>query len=131
MSEKSFKTFLEEEENKHPYLSSIEDELGINPADLEKEPQVASFFSFNKNIKNIGTYKVINFKRDSEGKITHATVKQINDKNINNRQYQNIDGEIKRTEKDSKDKTFIVPIKDLDSLMSQDFTQTQSQGAIA
>lgn len=131
MSEKSFKTFLKEEENKHPYLSSIEDELGINPADLEKEPQVASFFSFNKNINNIGTYKVVDFKRNSQGEITHAVVKQINDKNIKNRQYQNIDGEIKRTEKDSKDKTFIVPIKDLDGLMSQDFTQTPSQGAMA
>jgi predicted peptidase len=125
MKEKSFKTFLKEEENKHPFISSLEDELGIPPDELDTEPQVASFFSFDKNINNLGTYKIINFKTNEKGEKTHAIVKQINDKKIKNRQYQDKNGNLIRVEKPSEDKTFIVPIKDLDKLMSQDFVPNQ------
>ncbi len=124
MKKISFKSFLEEKEN--PYLSSLEDELGIDIKDLKNEPQIASFYSFGKTIQNIGSYKILNFKRNEKGEITHAVVKQANDPVIKNRKYKEKDGSIERErEKESlknTDQIFIVQIKDLDKLLSQDFT---------
>ena len=91
MAEKSFRSFLEEDENKSPYMASLEDEMGIDPRDLEKEPQIGSFFSFGKIASNIGPYKVVKFKRNEDGEITHAIVKQINDPIINSRKYKDKD----------------------------------------
>lgn len=121
MAEKSFRSFLEEDENKSPYMASLEDEMGIDPRDLEKEPQIGSFFSFGKIASNIGPYKVVKFKRNEDGEITHAIVKQINDPIINSRKYKDKDGNITKVDDEKGDKTFIVPIEDLDKLMSQDF----------
>lgn len=121
MKEKSFKTFLKEEENKYPFISSLEDELGIPADELGTEPQVGSFFSFDKNINNLGTYQILRFKKNDKGEKTHALVKQINDKKIRNRQYQDQEGKLVRVDKPLEDKIFLVPIKDLDKLMSQDF----------
>lgn len=128
MTEKTFSDFLKEEEDKHPFLSSLGDELGIKPSDLETEPQVASFFSLGKTLSNIAPYKILSFKRNSEGKITHALVKQSSDKSISNRQYKD-DGKggFTRIEGEPGERTFLVGIDDLDKLMSQDF-QTQQGG---
>jgi hypothetical protein len=121
MKKRSFKAFLEEKEN--PYLSSLEDELGIDIKDLKNEPQIASFYSFGKTIQNIGSYKILNFKRNEKGEITHAVVKQANDPVIKNRKYKEKDGSIEREKENLKkdDQVFIVQIKDLDKLLSQDF----------
>jgi hypothetical protein len=126
MVEKTFCEFLKEEEDKHPFLSSLGDELGINPSDLETEPQVASFFSFGKTLSNIAPYKILSFKRNKEGKVTHALVRQANDKSISNRQYKD-DGKggFARIEGKPGEKTFLVGIEDLDKLMSQDFQPQQ------
>lgn len=102
-------------------MASLEDEMGIDPRDLEKEPQIGSFFSFGKIASNIGPYKVVKFKRNEDGEITHAIVKQINDPIINSRKYKDKDGNITKVDDEKGDKTFIVPIEDLDKLMSQDF----------
>jgi hypothetical protein len=126
MAEKTFSDFLREEEKKHPFLSSLKDELGINASDLEHEPQVASFFSLGGKVSNISPYKILKFKRDHNGRITHALVRQTNDPSMSNRHYKD-DGEggfVKIDEK-PKERTFLVPIGDLDKLMSQDF---QPQG---
>lgn len=124
---KSFKAFLEE---KTPYMSSIEDELGVDPRDLEKEPQIGSFFSLGKNINNIGTYKILKFQRNQDGKITHAIVKQNNDPAIQNRQYKDKEGNVVRVEKEKEDQTFIIPVEDLDKLMSQDFQPPPQQPGV-
>lgn len=122
---KSFKKFIEE---KYPFISSLEDELGIDIGDLEKEPQIGSFFSIGKgNISNISPYKIIEFKRDENGKITHAIVQKNEDK-IKNKQYKEKDGKIFQVKKESK-KRFIVPIEELDKLMSQDFQPAQAPDA--
>lgn len=127
--EKSFKNFIEEEEkNKHPFVSSIEDELGIPAKELNTEPQVASFFSLGGVINNIGPYKVIKFLKNSKDQITHAVIKSINDKSIRNRSYENKDGKMVRIDVEKEDKTHVVPIEDLDKLMSQDFTPPPQTG---
>jgi len=123
---KSFRKFIEEKNQQYPYISSLQDELGINVKDLEKEPQIASFFAFGKgNISNIGPYKIVEFKRNKDGKITHAVVSQNNDEAIQNRQYRDKEGDIARVNNDTESKKFIVAIEDLDKLLSQDFSATQ------
>lgn len=122
MSEKTFKTFLEEEENKHPYMSVLQDDLGINPKDLEDEPQIASFFSLGNTIQNIGPYKIVKFNRNSDGKITNAVVRRVEIKGLSCKRYLDRDGGLSQTDKDpSEGETFVVDIKDLDSLLSQNF----------
>jgi len=122
MAEKTFSEFMKEEESKHPFLSSLRDELGIKPSDLEHEPQVASFFSLGGGATNIAPYKVVGFKRNSNGRITHAMVRNTSDRSISNRHYKD-DGEGGFVKIDGVpgEKTFLVGIEDLDKLMSQDF----------
>lgn len=123
---KTFRKFIEEKEQA-PYISSLEDELGINIKDLEKEPQIATFFAFGKgNISNISPYKIIEFKRNEDGKITHAVVCKNDEGPINSRQYQDKNGEITRVKNDTENKKFIVAIEDLDKLLSQDFSASQT-----
>lgn len=122
MAEKSFRKFIEEEEKGSRYISSLEDELGIDPKDLEKEPQIASFFSIGGITRNLGPYRIIKFKRNSDGEITHAVVSVSRDTTIKNRSYKDEEGRLSRINGDRKeDKQFIVPIEDLDKLLSQDF----------
>lgn len=129
MTEKSFRKFLEEQENKSPYLSSLADELGLDPRDMEKEPQVASFFSMGGTTNNIGSYRIVKFKRNEDGEITHAVVKKINDPVVKKRTYKDKDGEFVRIDDEQGEETFLVPVEDLDKLLSQDF-QPQ-QGGVA
>ena len=116
---KSFKSFLKEEENS-PYLTSIQDELGIDLRDLKKDPQVASFYSLGKTIQNIGSYIILEFKKNEKNQITHAVVLQINDPKIKNKKYKLKNGEIIKS-KENKNKKFLIKIEDLDKLLSQDF----------
>ena len=125
MAEKSFRKFLEEEENKSPYLSSLEDELGLDPRDLEKEPQIASFFSIGGTTNNVSPYRILKFKSNENGKLTHAIVKKINDPAIKKRAYKDKDSETVRVDDERSEETHIVPIEDLDKLMSQDFQPQQ------
>lgn len=127
MGEKSFKNFLEEEENKSPYISSLEDEMGIDPRDIEKEPQVSSFFSLGGFTSNIGPYRIVRFKRNDDGRITHALVRRISDDSIRNRNYKDKEGKFTKTER-PEEETFIVPVEDLDKLLSQSFQPPPAQG---
>lgn len=115
---KSFRKFVEESENS-PFIDSMQDVLGISPEDLRKEPQLATFFKMTKGT-NLGTYKIVEFKRDREGKITHAVVRPMSsDKN-----YKDEDGKLKIVPgPDSGDK--LVAVKDLDGLLSQDLNSSQ------
>lgn len=127
---KSFKNFIKEEEQKnpHPFMSSIQDEIGISLKDLPKEVQIGSFYSVNGVISNIGPYKVVKSLKNDKGEITHAVIKIINDKSIKNRNYKNKDGKLVRVDAEKEDKTHIVPIGQLDKLMSQDFAPPPQTG---
>ncbi len=123
---------MEDKEAKSPYINALKDELGIDSRDMEMEPLIGSFFSLGNNIKNVGPYKVIKIIRDEDGNPTHAVVKMIEDKSIKNRNYRDEDGEMKRVELGSDEKAMVVPIDDLDKLMSQDFQPPpQPPGGIA
>lgn len=129
MNQKSFKTFLEEEE-KSSFINSLMDELGISSDDLSKEPQIASFFSIGGVTNNIGPYKILRFLKDQKGKVTHAVILQINDKHIKNRQYKGSDEELTQISNQDQNKTFVVPVSDLNNLLSQDFKPQDSGGGI-
>lgn len=121
MRAKSFRKFVEDKEASSPHINAMQDELGIDPRDLEKEPQVASFFAMGKEIRNIGPYRIMSLKRDDNGKITHAVVRRFDDRGIINRRYRDEEGSMMRMKKDANSERMLVPIEDLDKLMSQDF----------
>jgi hypothetical protein len=123
MRAKSFRKFLEEKESEasSPYIDALQDELGIDSADLEKDPQLASFFSLGADTKNIGLYKILRIVRDEGGKPTHAVVRTMEDRSIKDRRYRDSEGTLKRIEGDAEERTLVVPIEDLDKLLSQDF----------
>jgi hypothetical protein len=107
---KSFKKFMEEEEG---ILSSYKDILDISPDDIRKEPFLTKF-----NLgTNLGAYRVLDFKRNSEGKITHAVIKVLS----RDKTYKG-EKQLMNRPKDEGE-TKIVSIKDLDKLLGQDFQQ--------
>jgi hypothetical protein len=115
MGEKSFRTFLEEQEQ--PFIASLKDVLGIDPEDLENEPQVASFFPMGLTT-NLGSYELVRFNRNKHGKITHAVVKPTG----MDKKYKDEKGEFKQIDGGETDqKEITVRIEDLDKLLSQDF----------
>jgi hypothetical protein len=127
MSEKSFRSFLEEEE-KQSYLSSLEDVLGIDPKDMENEPQIGTFFSFGPEASeklgitsNVGPYTIKKFKRNKDGQITHAVVVKVNDPRIRKSDYKDEDGSMIRIPGEKENETFLVGIEDLEGLLKQDF----------
>jgi len=121
MYSKSFKKFVEEKENSIPYIDALRDEFGIDQEDFENEPQIASFFSLGKDIRNIGPYRIIKFIKNNDGKTTHAVIERYDDSSIKNKKYSYEKEKIVRKyTKGSKEK-FIIPIEDLDKLMSQNF----------
>lgn len=121
MKAKSFKKFVEDREASSPYIDALKDELGVDSRDMEKEPQVGSFFSIGKDIKNVGAYRVVKIIRDSEGNPTHAVVKSMEDRAIKSRRYRDEEGGMKRVDGEADEETMVVPIDDLDKLLSQDF----------
>lgn len=121
MRAKSFRKFVEEREASSPHIDALEDEIGIDPRDLEKEPQIASFFSLGNKVRNIGPFRVVSLKRDDSGRVTHAVIRRFDDRAIKNRGYRNSDGGLVRTKRDEDADRLVVPIEDLDKLMSQDF----------
>lgn len=119
MKPKSFRKFVEDKEASAPHLDALEDEMGIDPRDLEKEPMIGSFFAMGDEVRNIGPYKVLGFKRDSSGKITHAVVKRFDDRGIKNRRYRDEDGNMTRMKAPENQERLVIPVGELDGLLSQ------------
>ena len=88
-----------------------------NKDDYKKFPQSSSFFSFGQVPFNLGIYTILDFKRNEKGDITHAKVKQIRDKHFNSLSYDKEDRE--KLDKSNEEESFLVPIEDLESLMTQ------------
>jgi len=124
MNHLSFSNFLKNEEA--GLLDALKQQLGINLDDLKKDPKFASFYSFGPNIRNIGSYVILDYKKNKEGRITHVLVKQINDPKIKNVEY---DSENKIVSGKNINKKFIVPIKDLEKLMLQGQDKPSELGA--
>lgn len=113
MDNLSFTNFLKNEEA--GLLDALSQQLNINLDDLKKDPKLASFYSFGANTYNLGSYVILDYKKNREGKITHVLVKQINDPKMKNVQYRN-NNIVKNSHSNKK---FLVPIEDLEKLMLQ------------
>lgn len=112
-----------ENEEAETLVSSMQDILGINPEDLKNEPQIATFFKMGPNGTNMGSYKVVQFKRNENGQITHALVRPISVDKV----YK--DGGPKKLDSSNAPKgDFLVPIGELNKLLSQDFAANQGPG---
>jgi hypothetical protein len=76
----SFKQFINlKEEEKPNHIGSLEDELGINPKDFEKVPQMGANFRLDGKSFSASPYKILDYVKNAEGKITHAKIQLIND----------------------------------------------------
>jgi hypothetical protein len=114
-----------EEKEQDTLVSSLEDTLGINPEDLKYEPQLATFFKIASHGTNLGSYKILHFKRNQNGKITHAILRPLNMDKV----YKDRDGSMKNIAGGKMPhKDVLVPIGELDTLMSQDFAANPTQG---
>jgi len=111
-----FREFIKKEESS--YFDSLYDQLGINPEDYKKEPQIASFFSLGSTTVNIGPYQILDYKKNENGEITHVLVKQINDPKIHNVKYRD-----DKKVKDNVDKKFLIPFADFQKLLLQSQNQ--------
>jgi hypothetical protein len=136
MHKKSFRSFLEEEE-KQSYLSSLEDILGIDPRDMENEPQIGTFFSFGPEASeklgitsNVGPYTIKKLKRNKDGQITHAVVVKVNDPRIRKSDYKDEDGKMTRIPSEKENETFLVNIEDLEGLLKQDLEPPPAAGMV-
>jgi hypothetical protein len=115
-----FSEFIKKEEAS--YIDSLKNQLGIHPDDQKKDPKIASWISLG-SMKNIGPYIIIDYKKNSDGKITHALIKQNNDSNNISINYSTDNSVIKNND---KDKTFLISIEDLEN---QIMLQGQNQQA--
>jgi hypothetical protein len=127
----SFKEFLEDVEKSISYLGGLEDELGVSPEDAVKGGQVASFFKMGDTY-NLSPYKVLGFLRDSQGNPTHARVKLQNDASLTTRKrWTTKKGQknpMRIDDADPDEKTYTIPIANLEDLMSQGMAQGAAQG---
>ena len=114
----NFSDFIKKEESS--YNNALEDQLGINPEDQKKDPKIASWISLGLT-KNIGLYTIIDYKKNQDGKITHALVRKNNDPSIKSLSYR---GDSKVV--DTKNQTYLISIEDLEN---QIMLQGQNQAA--
>lgn len=122
MGDLSFRDFLEEEENKAAktsHFDALADEFGIDPEHLKNDPKVASFFSLGGDTYNLGAYEILDYKYGPNGKPTHALVRMTN-QNDNRRRYKKDSkyGNVRIPDAEDN-KTYLVPIEDLQDLMTQ------------
>lgn len=119
---KSFKKFLEESEgDKHPFMTSFGDMFNVRPEDWSRDALRSTFTQMGLG-SNLLTYKVVGYKKDKEGRITHALVKPLS----MDKTYKDDDGKLSRVPSPGELKEKLIPIEDLDELMQQDF-KSQSQ----
>lgn len=112
-----FKEFIE-----NTFLDQLKKQLGINPKDQYKDPKIASWFSVGDITTNLGSYSIVDYKKNEKGETTHVLIKQINDPKNYSVKYVK-DQEIK----DQKDKKFLITIKDLEELLLQGQQQPTNQ----
>ena len=116
---KSFKKFLEEKGS--PFIDSLKNTLKIDTSQLSKDPQIGTFFSMGLG-SNLWSYQIVGFKRNEEGKATHAVIKPISA----DKTFKDEEGKVSEIPNQEEMKEKLIKIEDLDELMQQSF-KPQSQ----
>lgn len=121
MHKLSFAKFLQNEEE--TYFTGMS-KIGINKDDFKYFPQSPSFFGFDNFPVNIGSFTILDFKKNDDGEITHVLVKQTRDPQFNSLKY---DKDNKESEDESSSsEEFLVPIEDIEKLLLQGQAQQQA-----
>lgn len=110
----SFSNFLKNEEE--TYFTGL-GKIGINKDDFKYFPQASSFFGLGQFPVNIGSYSILDFKKNDAGQITHVRIKRIKDPNFNSIKYDKDNRET--IDKEEGYENFLVPIEDLEKLLLQ------------
>lgn len=122
MGDLSFRDFLHKEENKAAktsHLDALSKEFGIDPEHLIGDPKVASFFSLGGDAYNLGGFEIVDYKYGPNGKPSHAVVKMSNTNDIRRRYKTDSKYGKVQIPDEPDDKTYLVPIEDLQDLMTQ------------
>jgi len=121
----SFKDFLltiETVERKLGHLDSLEDELGIDPKDMEKGVQVSPFMSMGSTY-NLSPYKIVGYTYEN-GRPAYAKVKIMNVEGMPTRKrWKKQDGKMIRIDDaEPDDKVHLIKIDKLEDLMTKGMT---------
>lgn len=119
----SFSNFLKNEEE--TYFTGL-GKIGINKDDFKYFPQTSSFFGLGQFPVNIGSYSILDFKKNDDGQITHVRIKKIKDPNFNSIKYDKDNRET--IDKEDGYENFLVPIEDLEKLLLQGQQQQSDPG---
>lgn len=125
----SFKMYLERQEQQD-YLDVLASEFGIDPEQLAKTPQVASFIGMGDTY-NLTPYQITGIERDESGKVTGVKVKVMHDAASSTRKrYVQKDGQYVQVDDDKEpdDQEHLVPINDLLKMLTQGQDPQQQAG---
>jgi len=117
----SFKTYLEQLKQQN-YLDVLATEFGIEPEDLAKIPQVASFIALGDTY-SLTPYEMTGIERDERGNVKGIKVKVMHDAASATRKrfIKKGDGQYVQVDDDQEpeDKEYLVPIDDILKMLTQ------------
>jgi hypothetical protein len=115
-----FKQFCELEEKQPNYLTAIQDELGIDPKALEKNPEWAANISLGNLTYNGIMYKIVNFVY-KHGNITGAMIQPMNIPGVKTqRSYlKHGDKQIKMPDSNVSTQVKYISIDELNDMLTQ------------
>lgn len=128
----SFKVYVERQEQQD-YLDVLSSEFGIEPEQLAKIPQVASFVGFGDTY-NLTPYEITGIERDAEGQVTGVKVKVMHDaaSSTRKRYVKKDSGNYVQVDDDQEpsDQEFSIPINDILKLLTQGQDTQQQAGGL-
>lgn len=115
-----FRQFVELQEKQPNYLDAIQDELGIDPKALEKNPGWAANVSIGNLSYNGIMYKIVNLTY-KHGNITGAVIQPMNIPGVNSqRSYlKHGDKQIKMPDSDVSTQVSYISIDKLNDMLTQ------------
>lgn len=125
----SFKAYLERQEQQD-YLDVLSSEFGIEPEQLSKIPQVASFIGLGDTY-NLTPYQITGIERDANGQVSGVKVKVMHDAASSTRKrYVNKDGNYVQVDDDKEpdDQEHLIPINDILKMLTQGQDPQQQGG---
>lgn len=129
----TFKQFLELSEPKPvTHFKALRGELGIEPEEIAKVPQVASFFNLGNSTYNLSGFKILDYEYDDQGNPVSARITLINDPNIKTRKMfkKKHDKFVQMPDDEPDEKIYMIPIAQLEKLMTQGLEAGAGAGAM-
>jgi hypothetical protein len=117
----SFKDFMESYEKKANYMSSLQDELGIDPSALEKIPNWSPEMKMGNFHFNGVNYLINQFVKDARGDVKGAYITPFNIDGgmVQKKFHKGTDGNLRTPSNTVSDKKIFVPISKLNSMLTR------------